>query len=69
VDTAAALGTYSIAELIRFATRLDPGLGERDFADAGSRLDEWNDVGFVPFGLTPSGMATLRARFAAWPRS
>src|ERR1700733_12934572 len=35
VDTAAALDRYSVAQMISFARRLDPGLTDRDFADAG----------------------------------
>jgi hypothetical protein len=68
VDTAAVLGRYSISDVIGFATRMDPGLGHRDFAEAGSRLDEWSDAVFAPFGLTAPDIAELRVRFAAWPR-
>lgn len=36
IDTAAALGRgYSVAHLISLARELDPGLDDRDFADAG----------------------------------
>jgi hypothetical protein len=69
VDTAAALERYSIEQMIGFARRLDPGLTDRDFADAGRRLDQWGDGVFGPFGLSPQGVARLRTRFAAWPRS
>ena len=69
VDTAAALGRYSIEQMIGCARRLDPGLTERDFADAGQRLDRWGDGVFAPFGLGPGDVAELRARFAAWPRT
>ncbi len=69
VDTAAALGYYGTDELIGFARRLDPGLAERDFADAGRRLDQMPDEVFAQFGLTPQNVATLRERFAPWPRS
>lgn len=69
VDTAAALQHFSIAQLIGFARRLDPGLADRDFGDAGSRLDRWGDGVFAPFDLTPDDIVRLRARFAAWPRS
>jgi len=68
VDTAAALQRYSVEELIGFATRLDPGLGDRDFREAGSRLDQWGYSVFAPFGLSPADVAELRERFAAWPR-
>ena len=40
IDTAAALGRYSVGQVIGFARRLDPGLDDRDFADAGKRLDQ-----------------------------
>lgn len=68
VDTAAARQRYSVAELIGFATRLDPGLGDRDFREAGSRLDQWGYAVFAPFGLSPADVAELRERFADWPR-
>ena len=68
VDTAAALGRYSIEQMIGFARRLDPGLTDRDFADAGRRLDRWGDRVFASFGLSPQDVAVLRERFAAWPR-
>jgi hypothetical protein len=38
IDTAAALRRYSIQDVIGFARRLDPGLEDRDFADAARRL-------------------------------
>ena len=69
VDTAAAMGRYSIEQMIGFARRLDPGLTDADFADAGQRLDQWGDGVFAPFGLSPQDVAVLRERFAAWPRT
>jgi hypothetical protein len=69
LDTAAALERYSIAEVIGFARRLDPGLTDRDFADAGRRLDRWGDRAFASLGLSPEGVTALRKRFAGWPRS
>ena len=69
VDTAAALGRYTVAQLIGLARRLDPGLTERDFADAGRQLDRLPDGRFARYGLTAAGVAALRERFAAWPRS
>jgi len=69
VDTAAALSRYSIEQVIGFARRLDPGLTDRDFADAGRRLDQWGDGVFSPFGLGPRDVRRLRKRFAAWPRA
>jgi Nucleotidyl transferase AbiEii toxin, Type IV TA system len=69
VDTAAALRRYSIEEMIGFARRLDPGLTDQDFADAGQRLDQWGDGVFAPFGLSSLDIAVLRERFADWPRT
>jgi hypothetical protein len=69
VDTAAALRRYSIEEMIGFARRLDPGLTDRDLADAGQRLDQWGDGVFAPFGLSSLDIAVLRERFADWPRT
>ena len=68
IDTAAALEHFTVDQVIAFARRLDPGLEERDFADAGRRLDRWGDVIFAPFGLGPADVAGLRAAFAGWPR-
>ena len=68
-DTAAALGRYTVAQLIGLARRLDPGLTERDFADAGRQLDRMPDGMFARYGLTPADVAALRERFAAWPRA
>jgi hypothetical protein len=68
LDTAAALDHYSIDQMIGFARRLDPGLTDEDFADAGQRLDRWGDGVFAPFGLSPDEVTRLRERFAAWPR-
>ncbi len=69
VDTAAAMGRYSAEQMIGFARRLDPGLTDRDFAEAVQRLEQWSDRVFAPYGLTPADVAGLRARFAAWPRT
>jgi hypothetical protein len=68
IDTAAALKLYSIQGAISLARRLDPGLEDRDFADAGQRLDRWGDVVFTPFGLDAADIARLRGAFADWPR-
>ena len=68
IDTAAALRRYSIEQVIGFARRLDPGLEDRDFADAARRLDRWGDAIFAPFGLTAADIVRLRAAFADWPR-
>jgi hypothetical protein len=69
VDTAAALRRYTADQLISFARRLDPGLEDRDFADAGTQLDRMPDGLFTRYGLTPQDVARLRQQFAAWPRS
>jgi nucleotidyltransferase AbiEii toxin of type IV toxin-antitoxin system len=69
VDTAAALERYTAEQIIGFARRLDPGLTDRDFAEAAERLDQWGDGVFASFGLGPDETAELRKRFAAWPRT
>jgi hypothetical protein len=69
VDTAAAMGRYSLEQMIGFARRLDPGLTDREFTDAVERLDQWGDGVFTPFGLGPQDVALLRQRFAAWLRT
>ncbi|MCW2896213.1 MAG: hypothetical protein JWO75_5702 [Actinomycetia bacterium] len=69
IDTAAALRLYSIDQVIGLARKLDPGLDDRDFADAGRRLDRWGDAIFAPFGLGVQDVAALREAFADWPRS
>jgi hypothetical protein len=68
LDTAAAMGRYDMDQMIGFARRLDPGLTDRDFADAVLRLDLWGDGVFAPFGLSSADVAVLRERFADWPR-
>jgi hypothetical protein len=69
LDTAAALERYTVAELTAFARRLDPGLTDQDFADAGRRLDQVGDGWFASLGLTPAQVADLRRSFAVWPRA
>ena len=68
VDTAAALQRYSVGQLISFARRLDPGFEDRDFADAGRRLDSMPDQLFAVYELSQQDIIRLRERFAAWPR-
>jgi hypothetical protein len=68
VDTAAALERFTVAELIGFARRLDPGLTDQDFADAARRLDKVDDGWFASLGLSRRDVGSLRERFAAWPR-
>ena len=69
IDTAAALRRYNVDQLISFARRLDPGLDDRDFADAGTQLDRMPDGVFTRYGLSPADVARLREQFMAWPRS
>jgi len=69
LDTAAALTRYTVTELIGFATRLDPGLTDQDFADAGRRLDQVEDGWFASLGLSRRDVTALRERFTAWPRT
>jgi len=68
IDTAAALRRYTVDQLIGLAKRLDPGLADRDFADAGGQLDRLPDGVFARYGLGPPDVARLRKQFAAWPR-
>jgi hypothetical protein len=68
VDIAAALERYTVEQITGFARRLDPGLTDREFAEAAERLDQWGDGVFTSFGLSPAEISELRKRFAAWPR-
>lgn len=69
VDMAAALVHYTVEQLITFAKRLDPGLEDRDFADAGRHLDQMPDRLFARYQLSGHDVARLRERFAGWPRA
>jgi hypothetical protein len=62
-DTASASATARIS----CGTVLD--LHDRDFAEAGRRLDQMPDEAFAPLGLSPGEVAALRERFADWPRT
>jgi hypothetical protein len=68
VDTAAVLGRFTVEQLTGLAKHLDPGLTDRDFADAGRQLDRMPDGLFARYGLSPADVATVRERFKAWPR-
>lgn len=68
IDTAAALDRYSVTDLIGFARRLDSGLTDRDFADAGRRLDQLSDRTFGRYGLADADVVRLRDKFESWPR-
>jgi predicted nucleotidyltransferase component of viral defense system len=67
VDTAAALERYTPEQLIAFAKRLDPGLTDQEFADAGRQLSRIPDALFARYGLSPQDVASLRERFRHWP--
>ena len=69
VDTAAALERYTVDQLIDMAKRLDPGLRDRDFADAGRHLDRMPDRLFARYVRDQQDVARLRERFASWPRN
>ena len=69
VDTAAALERYTVDQLIDLAKRLDPGLQDRDFADAGRQLDRMPDRLFARYLHDQQDVARLRERFASWPRN
>ena len=68
IDTAAALERYTAAQLIELARRRDPGLDDRDFADAGRELDRMPEAAFAHYGLVPQEVADLRDAFKDWPR-
>ena len=65
LDAAAALERYTVAELIGFARRLDPGLTDQDFTDAARRLDQVEDGWFASLGFSRRDVAALRERFTA----
>jgi hypothetical protein len=69
VDTATALERYRPAQLIGFGRRIDPGLRDQDYADAGRRLDDLSDRRFTASGLGFRDIARVREGFAAWPRT
>jgi Nucleotidyl transferase AbiEii toxin, Type IV TA system len=69
IDTAAAMKHYTADQLISFAKRLDPGLDDGDFADAGRQLDRMPDGVFARYGLSTRDVAELRRRMAVWPRA
>lgn len=69
VDMAQLLGTFTLDQVIGFARQLDPGLEDADFADAGLRLDQLDDLAFARYGLGPDDVGRLREQFASWPRT
>ena len=69
IDTAAALARgYTPGQLIAFAKRLDPGLTNHDFADAGHRLDQLSDQRWTDLGFSPGQVTQMREQFTVWPR-
>lgn len=66
LDIAAILRTYTVAEVIALGMRSDPGLEEADFAFAGQRLDQLDDLAFARYG---ADVAWVRRQFANWPRT
>lgn len=68
LDVAALLDHYPASRLIGLAKRMDPGLGDEDFAAAGRRLDMMGDQALASYGLTPDWIAWVRAQFEDWPR-
>lgn len=66
LDIAAILRTYPAEQVIALAMQSDPGLEEADFAAAGQRLDELDDLAFARYG---ADVPWLRQQFATWPRT
>jgi len=56
-------------QVVGFARRRHPGLGDWDFAEAARRLDQMPDEAFTPLWPRPSDVAALRERFADCPRT
>jgi hypothetical protein len=69
VDVAAALDHYTVDQLIGLARQRDPGLEDRDFTDAGRRLDQMPDGVFHRYVRRPEDVAQLREMFTDWPRA
>lgn len=68
-DTAALMSRFTAAELITLARRLDSGLDPRDLAGVPAFLDQVPDTAFARYGLTAADVASVRLRFADWPRT
>ena len=64
IDTAAALERYTAAELIELARQRDPGLEDRDFAEAGRELDRMPASVFEHYELNPDDIDALRDAFS-----
>jgi Nucleotidyl transferase AbiEii toxin, Type IV TA system len=69
IDMAAALDRYTVDELITLARRLDAGLEDRDFADAGRQLDRMPDHVFGRYVRSRDDITRMREQFAGWPRA
>ena len=68
LDIAATLDRYTVNQLISLAKRMDPGLEDRDFADAGRRLDRMPDGVFRRYVDGVEDITRMRERFTDWPR-
>lgn len=66
LDVAAILQAHTVDEVIALGMRSDPGLAEADFAFAGQRLDQLDDLAFARYGVDA---AWIRRQFAGWPRT
>jgi hypothetical protein len=66
LDVAAILRTHTVDEVITLGMESDPGLEEADFAFAGKRLDQLDDLAFARYG---ADVAWVRGQFATWPRT
>jgi hypothetical protein len=69
IDLGRILLTYTVDEVIALALQADPGLEMADFAEAGRRLDETDDLAFARYGLDRAAVAALRLQFRSWPRT
>lgn len=69
IDVAAALTRYNREQLMDLGRRADPAVTEDEFAAAMRRLDRLDDTVFALYQRTPSQIAEIRTRFAAWPRN
>lgn len=68
IDVAAAMDRYARVRLLELAFDRDRGLRIHDAALAAQALDRLETAQFLRYGLTPTDVDTLRARFVGWPR-
>jgi hypothetical protein len=66
IDAAIESGQYTRERLLELAAASDAGFEAGRFADALGVLNQITDAAFDFYGITPSELATLRTRFAAW---